>query len=50
MRYIGQLTMRVVVVLSVEGIKNEAEAKAEAKAENIKKKALREEKEVVHKK
>ena len=36
--------MRVVVVLSVEGIKNEA------KAEDIKKEALREEKEVAHKK
>ena len=45
MRYTLECTLRVVVVLSVEGIKNEAEAKAE----DIKKEALREEKEVAHK-
>ena len=39
MRYTLECTLRVVVVLSVEGIKNEAEAKAE----DIKKEALKEE-------
>ena len=45
MRYTLECTLRVVVVLSVEGIKNEAKPKAE----DIKKEALREEKEVAHK-
>ncbi|MEI7960899.1 MAG: hypothetical protein WCI04_01055 [archaeon] len=43
MRYISQLILRAVVVLSVEGIKNEAEV------EHIKKDALQKEKEVAHK-